>query len=239
MNLHPFFTFYGGKWRVAPYYPQPQHQTVIEPFAGGAGFSLRHPERNVRLYDADPTICGVWHYLIHSSSGEILSLPSAVNHVDELHVPQEAKSLIGFWLNKGTTQPSKTPSKWMRTYQATQPGTYWGPTIRERIASQVDSIRHWTMSQASYEEIPNVEATWFVDPPYEIAGRHYKFHDIDYPSLGDWCRSRSGQVIVCENAGADWLPFQTFRTIKGLEGRRGGKQSAEVLWMNNEALALS
>jgi hypothetical protein len=77
-------------------------------------------------------------------------------------------------------------------------------------------------------------ATWFVDPPYEVAGRAYRFHDIDYAHLGDWCRSRSGQVIVCENAGANWLPFRPFRTIKGLEGRRGGKKSVEVIWTNEE-----
>jgi hypothetical protein len=111
---------------------------------------------------------------------------------------------------------------------------YWGERIRERIASQVESIRHWKISQASYEGIPNQPATWFIDPPYEIAGRAYRFHEIDYPALGQWCRSRGGQTIVCENAGATWLQFQPFRTIKGLEGRRGGKRSEEVIWTNGE-----
>jgi 16S rRNA G966 N2-methylase RsmD len=123
----------------------------------------------------------------------------------------------------------------MRDYQARQPGcTYWSAAVVERIASQVPQIRHWKISQASYVDIPNQAATWFVDPPYQIAGRAYKFHDIDYAHLGDWCRSRSGQVMVCENAGSDWLPFRPFRTIKGLEGKRGGKKSVEVIWTNGE-----
>jgi site-specific DNA-adenine methylase len=234
MGLKPFLSYFGSKWRVSPHYPQPQHQTIIEPFAGAAGYSLRYPERNVKLYDADPTIVCVWDFLIHASPEEIRALPVKVEHVDELHVCQEAKWLIGFWLNKGTTRPSKTPGKWMRTYQSTQTGTYWSEAIRQRLASQVAHIRHWTIKQASYDSIPNMAATWFVDPPYAEAGKHYKFHDLDYPRLGNWCRSRNGQVIVCENTGADWLPFRAFRTIKGLEGKRGGKKSVEVIWTNDE-----
>jgi hypothetical protein len=166
---------------------------------------------------------------------KIRRLPLVFGHVDELDLCQEAKWLIGFWLNKGCVGPSKSPSKWMRDYQARQPGcTYWSAAVVERIASQVPQIRHWTIEQASWETIPNIKATWFIDPPYEVAGRAYKFHDIGYANLGAWCRSRSGQAIVCENAGADWLPFRPFRTIKGLEGKRGGKRSEEVIWTNEE-----
>ena len=203
---------------------------IIEPFAGSAGYSLCHPHKQVKLYDIDPVICGVWDYLIHISPEEIRSLPLVFDHVDELQICPEARSLIGFWLNKACVQPAKSASKWMRDYQSKQPGTYWGERIRERIASQVGSIRHWTITEGSYLDIPNQCASWFVDPPYQTAGRAYRFHDLDYPALAEWCKSRTGQVIVCENAGAAWLPFEPFRTIKGLEGKRGGKQSVEVIW---------
>jgi hypothetical protein len=234
--MRPFFSFFGSKWRVANYYPQPTHNTIVEPFAGSGGYSLRYPDRQVKLHDADPVICAVWDYLIRVSPEEIRRLPLAFGHIDELDLCPEAKSLIGFWLNKGTTAPSKSPSKWMRDYQETQPGcTYWSAAVIERIAQQVLHIRHWTITHSSYADIPDQRATWFIDPPYEVAGRAYRFHDINYPALGDWCRSRSGQTIVCENAGATWLPFAPFRTIKGLEGRRGGKKSNEVLWTNDES----
>jgi hypothetical protein len=234
--MRPFFSFFGSKWRVAPHYPKPVYPTIVEPFAGAAGYSLRYPEHETHLYDADPIICAVWRFLIGVSPEEIRSLPLQFDNVDEIDAPQEARWLIGFWLNKGTVQPSKSPSKWMRDYQARQPGcTYWSAAVAERIASQVPKIRHWTITQDSYMEIPEQgPATWFIDPPYEVAGKAYKFHDIDYANLGAWCRSRSGQVIVCENEGARWLPFQPFRTIKGLEGKRGGKRSEEVIWTNGE-----
>jgi hypothetical protein len=229
-RLRPFFTYFGGKWRVSPRYPRPQHAAIIEPFAGSAGYSLRYPHHQVGLYDIDPVICGVWDYLIHVSPQEVMSLPLVFDHVDEIDAAQEAKWLIGFWCNKGCSRPSKSPSKWMRDYESRQPGTYWGEKIRARIASQLGHIRHWTICQSSYADMPDQEAVWFIDPPYEVAGKAYKFHEIDYPALGEWCRSRSGQVIVCENEGADWLPFVPFRTIKALEGKRGGKRSKEALW---------
>jgi hypothetical protein len=233
--IKPFFSFFGSKWRVAPYYPPPTYPTIIEPFCGAAGYSLRHPDYQVTLYDADPIIYGTWHYLLHASPDEIRKLPVVFEHIDELHVCQEAKWLIGFWLNKGTVQPSKSPSKWMRDYRDRQPGcTYWSAAVVERIAQQALQIRHWTIVEASYLDIPNQAATWFIDPPYQVAGKAYRFHNIDYPALGDWCMSRSGQTIVCENAGANWLPFQPFRVIKGLEGTRGGKKSKEAIWTNED-----
>ena len=33
------FYFYGGKRRLARYYPQPQHRVIVEPFAGSAAYA--------------------------------------------------------------------------------------------------------------------------------------------------------------------------------------------------------
>lgn len=233
MSLRPFFSYYGGKWRAARLYPQPKHQTVIEPFAGSAGYSLRHHQHNVVLYDVDPVICGVWDYLILSSAKEILALPDIApgQRVEDLHVPEEAKWLIGFWLNKGSARPGKTPSKWMR--DGIRPGSFWGPNVRRTIAVQVDMIRHWRIVNRSYQDASMEEATWFVDPPYECAGKHYRFGStlLNYAALGDWCRSLRGQVIVCENAGANWLPFEHLAHIKTT---RRDCRSLECVWTRNE-----
>ncbi len=206
-----FFTYYGGKWRIASHYPKPM-DTIIEPFAGSAGYSLRYPEKQVHLFDIDPIICGVWDYLIHVSEAEILSLPVDITHVDDANINQEAKWLIGFWLNKASTQPGKQPSKWMRS--KIRPNSYWGETIKQRIASQVNLIRHWTIEQKSFADIGNENATWFIDPPYSRSGSFYKYNKIDYNVLTEYCKDRIGKVIVCEQDGADWLPFVPFRTIK-------------------------
>lgn len=232
-HLQPFFCYFGGKWRAAKKYPVPLYDRIIEPFAGAAGYSLNYPARKIALYEIDPVVYSLWEYLIKVSPAEILALPSLVEHVDDTKVSEPAKTLIGFWLNKGNTTPGKTPAAWARS--GVRPNSFWGQAIKERIASQVDSIRHWTIKNESYEKAPNEKATWFVDPPYQgECGRLYRFKDVDFDSLSTWCETRIGQVMVCEQEGATWLPFQPFATIKATPGARGKSFSKEVLWTNVE-----
>lgn len=233
-TTRPFFSYFGGKWRDAvKNYPEPRYSTIVEPFAGSAGYSTRYPDRNVILCDADPVIAGVWEYLIRVTPAEILSIPDVATHqtVDDLRIPQEARWLVGFWLNRATSTPRKSPSKWMRSGKT--PGSFWGPAAKQRIASQVGLIRHWKIYNCTYEDCPVAhEASWLIDPPYEVMGRNYRFgsRGLDYEKLGAWCRERLGQVIVCENDGAAWLPF---RHLAYSQTARSGSKSSEVVWMND------
>lgn len=235
-GLRPFFRFYGGKWRAAPRYPAPQHDTIIEPFAGAAGYATRHADRQIVLVEKDPIIAGIWRWLIAASPEEVLRLKAPVEHVDELDC-QEARWLVGFWLNNATTQPCMTPSAWTRKQMETGGG--WGVKSRERIASQVGSIKHWRLIEGSYEQAPAGPATYFVDPPYSTkAGRYYKHNKIDFPALGAWCQRQDGQVIVCEQAGASWLPFRPFATLHSAHGNRPAT-SEEVIWTSETAEVVS
>jgi hypothetical protein len=234
VGLSPFFRFYGGKWRDTPrFYPAPVYGTIVEPFAGSAGYAVRYAERNVVLCEIDPIIAAVWDFLIHVSYGEIMDIPDLGpgESVDDLPVCQEARWLVGFWLNPGASSPRKSPSKWMRG--GTRPRcSFWGWAVRERVAAQVGSIRHWRVFNCSYEDCPVTEpATWFVDPPYEGAGKHYRFgpSGIDYDALGKWCKELPGQVIVCENEGATWLPFEYLGDVRAA---RLGYRSVEVSWVS-------
>ncbi|MFL6862652.1 MAG: hypothetical protein ACJ8DZ_06610, partial [Allosphingosinicella sp.] len=56
-------------------YPAPRYNTIIEPFAGSAGYSLRYHERTVILYEIDPVVVAVWKYLIGVTPREILAIP--------------------------------------------------------------------------------------------------------------------------------------------------------------------
>lgn len=163
-KLRPFFSYYGGKWRDTPrLYPAPAHETIVEPFAGSAGYSVRYAHHKVILCDLDPYIAAVWRYLIRTSAQEILELPDIEvgETTDDLDVCQEARWLIGYWLNSATTHPCKRPSAWMRA--GDHAGSFWGARVRERIASQVDKIRHWNVIECSYQECPvRGVATWFV-----------------------------------------------------------------------------
>jgi site-specific DNA-adenine methylase len=235
LGLKPFFSFYGGKWRNTPkYYPAPYHSSIIEPFSGSAGYSLRYPNLDITLIDKDTKISSLWDYLIRVSSSEILKLPDIKNHqtVDDLKISPEAKILLGFWLNRGAPGPRKRPSSWM--LKGNRPGSFWGGRVRNIIAKQVNEIRHWKIIDSSYDlaDTQGVH-TWFIDPPYFNAGKHYVCgsEDIDYEALGNWCKSRLGQVIVCENVGAKWLPFKEIGNIKTT---RPGKRSREAMWENTK-----
>ena len=234
MSLWPFFTYYGGKWRIAKRYPPPQYKTIIEPFAGAAGYSLRYPDRKIILVENNPKLAALWRYLISASPQTIRSLPliahDGTQTVAELNVSPVEETLIGFWLNKGTVAPSKSPSAWMR--EGLRPKSFWGKEIRERIARQVPFISHWRIVEGDYTEIANVEATWFIDPPYEKAGSLYvkSSAELNFTALSNWCRSRLGQTLVCENVGATWLPFTPFTVSKSLGGKHGKNKSQEAIW---------
>lgn len=230
MRLKPFFCYYGGKHRLIDRYPRPTFDTIIEPFAGSAAYATRYYHRRVILCDVDPIIHGVWAYLIRTPSKEILKLPLEVEDVRDLKIPYEAQRLTAFWLNKGVSRPVNKPSS--RFKGGSTATAHWGKVIRKRIADQVDLIRHWKIVKESYTSLQNKKASWFVDPPYNnSAGKEYRFHDIDYTQLSDWCLSRKGQVIVCENAGADWLPFDPLASVVKNHKRRKEQQfNREVVY---------
>ena len=74
-----------------------------------------------------------------------------------------------------------------------------------------------------------------MDPPYaNKAGSYYRTKFSEHAALGEWCRTRLGQVIACENDGATWLPFRHFRDIQSNPSKRGKGRSAEAVWLSDE-----
>ena len=218
--MRPFFPYYGSKWNTARYYPAPSRETIYEPFAGSAGYATFYEARRALLIDSDPIICGVWDYLLLVKLEEVLALPDLPgvgDCVDDYPLPQEAKWLIGFWLNRGSAQPKKSRTAYSARTDKAQ--LNWGPRAKERIASQLPAIEGWSVSQGSYDLAPNRDVTWFVDPPYGDKGKYYRHTFSDFDRLGRWCESRQGQIIVCEAEGATWLPFTPLGSFKSSKGR--------------------
>jgi hypothetical protein len=177
--------------------------------------------------------CGFGVHLVKCSKvkeSEVLKLPTDFQNVDDLKISQEAKWLIGFWITKGNVHPNKSRSAWARQYKDSGDCKVWGCAVRSRIANQVKNIRNWKSFCADYRECPNIVADWFIDPPYAIAGKHYPFSDIDYKDLAAFCRSRKGRVSVCENDGADWLPFKPLIAARGMTGKAGIRTSMESVY---------
>jgi hypothetical protein len=223
--MRPLFPFYGSKWGQARRHGPPASH-VIEPFAGSAGYSTYWEPSQVTLIDADPIIVGVWDYLIRATAEQILALPDLDigQDVRDLGLPQEAEWFIGFWLNRGSASPKRTRTAYSSRTDRAQ--LTWGERARRRVAATVHKVDHWTVRLGDYGDAPrDTEATCFVDPPYVGKGRFYRINTVDYPTLAAWSKSTPGHVIVCENVGANWLPFSPLAVTKSSRGF-----SHEAVW---------
>jgi hypothetical protein len=234
-SLEPFIRYYGGKWRAAPRYPAPAFPAIVDHFAGAAGYPMRYSDRRVILVETYAELAEMWRYLIRVSPCEVRRIPY-VEHIDDLPgwVPSGGRTLIGFNLSAAVATPRVSLSAGLRKLAAQgRRHCGWTDARRERVASQVGFIRHWQVIEGDYTLAPDVEATHFIDPPYNnAAGAHYKHgpSGIDYAALSSWARSRRGQVIACENVGATWLPFRPFGPCKAGPAHR---VSLEAIWTND------
>lgn len=222
------WSFYGSKRKIVHKYPVPSYNKIIEPFAGSAQYSLFYFEHDIVLYEKYEVIYKLWRWLQQCSPSDILSLPKIQggDNLDNFSFDcLEAKWLMGFMVQQGVSSPRKTASK-----------VFGGGKIHEtieqnkkRIAGDLHKIKHWKIFLGSYENISNEQCTWFIDPPYQHGGEYYHSSvsnkHLDFKSLGDWCKSRLGQVMVCENSKADWMDFKYFSDLHGSKNR-----TKEVMW---------
>lgn len=215
------FSYYGSKSKIVDYYPPPKYGKIIEPFAGSARYSLKWFDRDVLLVDKYSVIVDVWHYLQAASKQDILGLPNIQKGESiPASLSEIEKKFLGFLVVGGAARPqSKTTSF---------DGVNVGRDLR-RIAVNLFKVRHWKIVYGDYREIENQACTWFIDPPYQHGGEHYHISNkqIDFSSLSKWCLARLGQVIVCENTKAVWLPFRRMTEMNGQM-----YETTEAIWTN-------
>lgn len=223
------FYYYGRKEKIFKYYPKPKYDTIVEPFAGSAAYSMNYHDRNVILIEKDVRIAKLWEYLINVSSEEILSLPilskgQSLNNDDFNYLNENQKSIIGLFLNPGSAQPKKSPGKFCA----------WNEKNRLKLSQDVNKVKHWQIINNDYTSIENIEATWFIDPPYQgNGGKYYKHGNkgFDYEFLSEWSLNRNGEIIVCENSEANWMDFKPLVEIQGQKHK-----TKEVIFYQNNAL---
>jgi len=214
------FYYYGRKKKIAGLYPDPQHQILVEPFAGSAAYSLHgyRWKNQVILVEKDPQIAALWRWLIEEATPEsILSLPDPV----EGQKTDELLHILCMSSKRWFTYRNATPTPFMdKAWKAN----------KAYMAANLYKVKHWKIIEGDYTAAPDIEATWFIDPPYDgDAGTGYLFGSdkISYVALADWCLNRKGAVAVCEGAGARWLPFQPLCQVSAI----AGKKHDEVLYL--------
>jgi len=141
--------------------------------------------------------------------------------------------MIGLCINAGVAKPAATVQKFVFGS-----GSDYAVPLHNKlkfIARMVPKIKHWRITYGDYKEVKNRKATWFIDPPYQnIRGEGYIVDDINYKELAEFCTTRKGQVIVCENQNADWLDFKPLVKVGGL-----AKDNIECVWTNAKKRSIS
>ncbi len=213
------FYYFGRKARLAPLYPEPQYDCIIEPFAGSMAFTLHHKPDSAIGIEIDANVHAVWHKMTALTADEIAAYPE----------PVEGERTFDRWsmMAAGSHGTSRASS-----YLWTERMSRDFKKQRRMAAANVGYAAGIDYRLGSYEMLPNYEATWFVDPPYQHKDRGYRREGLDYAALAEWCRTRKGLVIVCEQQGADWLPFTPLADIRGTTNKR----TTEMVWCN-EAVA--
>jgi site-specific DNA-adenine methylase len=206
------FYYYGRKKQIAKYYPAPNFDSIIEPFAGAAAYSLYQAnwKKNVILIEKDPKVADIWKWLIQDAqSEEILKLPNlkvGEKSSEFLHIIHAAtKMAFAFKTIKVTPVLERN----------------W--EISKRImAANLHKVKHWEIICGDYSCAPDIKATWFIDPPYKHSpGLGYRFSSklLDYEALAEWAKKRKGETIFCEGELGDYLPFKPLIELKGIAGK--------------------
>ena len=221
------FPYFGSKGRIGHLYPAPTWGRVFEPFCGSARYSLLHRDRDVWINDIDPLIYRIWRYIQQASVSDIKALPvlkagESLDRYPSLSV--EERALVGFVLGYGQVSPRVTCTDWADHKQRCL-------LLKRQILENLEYVRDWKITNLHYADLPDEDGTWFIDPPYQHAKSRYRYNCVaDYDRLAAWCRSRQGQVIVCEGDGADWLPFHPF----AVQQVGTGKMYKESIWLGPE-----
>ena len=201
------FSYYGTKTKIVKKYPKPSFDSIIEPFAGAAQYSLLYFEKDVTLYETYERVYNVWRFLQQSSPQDILSLPDIEPKKQMRHeyLSEPENDFISFCGNRGTPTPHKTAGSYANIDK-------WWVTRRKWVSENLYRIKHWNIILGDGMSAENRTATWFVDPPYQFGGERYVHSKVDFQLLGKWCNERRGEVIVCENEKATWMNFVPLTT---------------------------
>jgi site-specific DNA-adenine methylase len=217
------FYYYGRKKQIAKHYPFPNYGTIIEPFAGAAAYSFHntHWKREVILIEKDEKVAKIWEWLINDAS------PVKITNLPDLK-PGEKSSEFLHIIHAATKMAFK-----YKTIKVT-PVLARNWEISKRIMSEnLYKIKHWKIICGDYSVAPDVEATWFIDPPYkDEPGMGYRHSSalMNYEELANWALSRQGEVIFCEGLNGDYLPFKPLLNLKGV----AGKSSKEVMYYRSK-----
>ena len=238
MRIHPLFKWFGSKWQSAKHYPQPEHDLLIEPYAGGAGYALNHSDRKVIIWEEDTNLIALWQWLIQEATPSLIrdipvGLPIGTD-IRTIGLSNGQALLLKNWQRTNGVGNCWTVSSWGHL-----PG-FWTINTRSRVADEIMAIKHWWLENPiNYLETP---ATWFVDPPYLYNYRYLAKVPFDYTTLSKLPEKVSDKslLIFCEalekGTGKipNYLPFvRSHRSITSVRKKIKTTYSDELIYVRH------
>lgn len=206
------FYYYGRKKQIAKYYPEPNYDIIIEPFAGSAAYSFHDDnwQKQVILIEKDVKVAALWEWLINEAT------PETIKNMPDLKAGERSSEFLHI-----IHAASKMAFKYKTIKVTPVLARNW--EISKRVmAVNLHKVKHWQIICGDYTYAPSVEATWFIDPPYKSEpgmGYAHSSAQMDYDKLADWCNERFGEIICCEGEYGTYLPFDTLLDLKGVAGK--------------------
>jgi 16S rRNA G966 N2-methylase RsmD len=217
------FYYYGRKKQIAKHYPYPNFDRIIEPFAGSAAYSLYGEKwkKEVILIERDEQVSGIWDWLINEAT------PSKIMNLPDLNIGEKSSEFLHI-IHAATKMAFH-----YKTIKVTPVLARNWEISKRYMSENLYKVKHWKIINGDHTVAPELEATWFIDPPYKgDAGIGYRYSSklIDYKKLAEWAKERKGEVIFCEGHCGDYLPFTPLLELKGV----AGKISKEVIYYQSE-----
>jgi hypothetical protein len=236
-KISPLFKWFGSKWSSAKKYPCPDHPTIIEPFAGSAGYSLNYAERNIVLWEDDQNLFQLWNWLINqATTDDILKIPVNLpvgTNILKLQLSKGQALLLKHWQRTNNVGDCWTISSW-----GNLPGQ-WTRNTRARVADEVHAIKHWKLDRPIH--YIDKAVTWFIDPPYLYNYQYSNdLDDFNHQALDSLVQTiaKESLVIVCEARRKsdgkipDYLPFQSsHESVTSRRKLNHSHHSKEVLYI--------
>lgn len=242
-GIHPLFKWFGSKWLAAPKYPEPEHDSIDDPFAGGAGYPLHYPDRRVRICETNPNLRILWPWLIHEATEALIrEIPIDIpigTDIRTLGLSTGQSMLLKHWQRTNNVGDCWTISPW-----GNESGQ-WTANTRARVAEEVHAIKHWQFDPDGVRVMRDAigsgsTSTWFVDPMYQHNYQYNAKQGHDYDELACLVQALPGQVVVCEamcpktGKVPDWLPFRHFdRRVTSRRKANQNHHSHELIWTND------
>lgn len=221
------FSYYGSKSKIIKRYPPPEHETIVEPFAGSARYACLYGlERDVWINDLYQPILRIWRWVREASLTDLKRLPELKRGEDLRDIKwlsHAERDLLGFAVTMGDHAPRNIATGW-----AAEGGEI--SRLKKRLTPYVGgNISHWKITCRDFRAVKvSHPATYFIDPPYQHRRKDYMVpcNPQFYSTLRSYCRKRSGLKIICEQLEATWWDFTLLVATRG--GQMGRRQCESI-----------